>query len=60
MLFYSKSMENIYPWVVVRGMIGTIYNGDYQTLLHTKYRGSMMVHIEFDQDWPTNFRNILL
>ena len=21
-----------------RGMIGIIYNGDYQTLLHTKYR----------------------
>ena len=23
-----------------RGMNGTIYNGDYQTLLHTKYRSS--------------------
>ena len=23
-----------------RGMIGTIYNGEYQTLLHTKYRSS--------------------
>ena len=23
-----------------RGMIGIIYNGDYQTLLHTKYRSS--------------------
>ena len=23
-----------------RGMTGTIYNGDYQTLLHTKYRSS--------------------
>ena len=23
-----------------RGMIGIIYKGDYQTLLHTKYRSS--------------------
>ena len=23
-----------------RGMIGTLYNRDYQTLLHTKYRSS--------------------
>ena len=25
---------------MARGMIGIIYNGDYQTLLHTKYRSS--------------------
>ena len=29
-------METIDP----RGMAGTIYNRDYQTLLHTKYRSS--------------------
>ena len=38
----SKPMETIDPWRVakfgLRAMIGTIYNGDYQTLLHTKYR----------------------
>ena len=37
-------MEIIDLWGVAkfdpRGMIGTIYNGDYQTLLHTKYRSS--------------------
>ena len=35
-------METIDPWGMAkldpRGMIGTIYNGDYQTLLQTKYR----------------------
>ena len=44
--FFSrgKSMETIDPRGVAkfdpRAMIGTIYNGDYQTLLHTKYRSS--------------------
>ena len=39
----------VYAWTLLtpgawpnltRGMTGTIYNGDYQTLLHTKYRSS--------------------
>ena len=38
------SMETIDPRGVAKfdpgDMIGTIYNGDYQTLLHTKYRSS--------------------
>ena len=42
MFSLSKSMETIDPRGVVRfdprAMISTIYNGDYQTLLHTKYR----------------------
>ena len=29
-----------------RGRVSTIYNGDYQTLLHTKYRSP----------WPCSFR----
>ena len=37
-------METINPRGVAnfdpRGMISTIYIGDFQTLLHTKYRGS--------------------
>ena len=37
-------METICPRGVAKfdpgDMIGTIYNGDYQTLLHTKYRSS--------------------
>ena len=39
-----KSTENIDTRAVAKfdpwAMIGTIYNGDYQTLLHTKYRSS--------------------
>ena len=42
---YSKSIETIDPQGVAkfdpRVMIGTIYNGNYKTLLHTKYRSSM-------------------
>ena len=42
--FCSKSMETIDPRGVAkfdpRGMFGTIYNVDYQTLLHTKYISS--------------------
>ena len=39
----------VYAWTLLtprgmakfgQGMTGTIYNGDYQTLLHTKYRSS--------------------
>ena len=46
MFSYSKSMETIDPRGVAkfdpRGMIGTIYNRDYQILLHTctKYGSS--------------------
>ena len=44
MFSYSKSMDTIDPWSVAnfdpRGMIGTFYDGDYQTLLNTKYRSS--------------------
>ena len=29
-------MVSLDPW----GMVGRIYEGDYQTLLHTKYRSS--------------------
>ena len=43
-VFLVKSMETIDPRGMAkfdsRGMIGIIYNGDYQTLLHTKYRSS--------------------
>ena len=43
-VFLVKSMETFDPWGMAkfdpRGMIGIIYNGDYQTLIHTKYRGS--------------------
>ena len=38
-VFLVKSMETI-GQLDLRGMIGTIYNGDYQTLLHTKYKSS--------------------
>ena len=38
---HSQSMETINPRGMAkldpRAMIGTIYNGDYQLLLHTKY-----------------------
>ena len=38
----SKSMETIDPWGVAkfdpRAMIGTIYNANYQTFIHIKYR----------------------
>ena len=41
---HSKSMETINPRGMAklhpRAMIGTIYNGDYQTLLRTKYCSS--------------------
>ena len=44
MFSYSKFMETIDPQGVAkfdpRAMTGTIYNGDYQILLHTKYRSS--------------------
>ena len=44
MFSYSKSMETINPPGVAkfdpRDMTGTIFNEDYQTLLHTKYRSS--------------------
>ena len=42
-VFLVKSMEIIDPRGMVkfpRGMIGKIYNADYQTLLHTKYRSA--------------------
>ena len=42
-VFLVKSMEIIDPRGMVkfpRGMLGKIYNADYQTLLHTKYRSS--------------------
>ena len=43
-VFLVKSMETIDPRGMAkfdpRGMIGIIDNGDYQTLLHTKYRSS--------------------
>ena len=43
-VFLVKSMETIDPRGMAkfdpRGMIGIIHNGDYQTLLHTKYRSS--------------------
>ena len=43
-VFLVKSMETIDSRGMAkfdpRGMIGIIYNGDYQTLLHTKYRSS--------------------
>ena len=43
-VFLVKSMETIDPRGMAkfdpRGMIGIIYIGDYQTLLHTKYRSS--------------------
>ena len=41
---HSKSIETINPRGMAkldpRAMIGTIYNGDYHTLLHTKYFSS--------------------
>ena len=51
-VFLVKSMEIIDPRGMVkfpRGMIGKIYNADYQTLLHTKYRSS----------GPCGFRDVL-
>ena len=44
MFSYSKSMETISPRGVAKfgpgDIIGIIYNGDNQKLLHTKYRSS--------------------
>ena len=44
MFSHSKSMETIDLQGMAnydpRAMIGTIYNGDYQTLIHPKYRSS--------------------
>ena len=43
-VFLFKTKETIDPRGMAkfnpRDMIGIIYNGDYQTLLHTKYRSS--------------------
>ena len=40
-VFSSKDHGDLTtPEGMARGMIGIIYNGDYQTLLHTKYRSS--------------------
>ena len=42
--FHCKCMADRRPWGVInldpRGTVRRIYEGDYKTLLHTKYRSS--------------------